>query len=137
MKNTKITTHELADILVTVARLLRSMPEGPLEEELGRQRFRDERYIKSAVREPSALVALVGFSKFTKRDWAEFIYDMDLPIHVSASHSARDLMGKIVGYFSDHPEGRARLRSLSRKGSRGATSQALLNAFNVLLKDQV
>lgn len=134
MKKTKLTTHEVADLLVTLARVLRSMPEGPLEEEVERARYRDRERKFAAYSEPSALVALVGFSKFTKSDWVNFIHEMDLPISLDPKHSSRDLMGKIVSYFADHPEGRARLRSMSKRGGRGDASQALLDAFSVLMR---
>lgn len=134
MRTSSISTHELADLLVMLARMLRSMPEGPLDEEFKRKRFRDREQKTFAFNEPSALIALVGFSKFTKNDWVNFIHEMDLPIRVESKNASRDLMGKIISYFADHPEGRARLRSISRRGSRGGTSQALLDAFTVLMK---
>lgn len=134
MKLSSISTHELADLLVMLARMLRSMPDGPLEEEFRRKRFRDREQKSFAFNEPSALIALVGFSKFTKNDWVNFIREMDLPIQVDSKNASRDLMGKIIGYFADHPEGRARLRSISKRGSRGETSQALLDAFSVLMR---
>lgn len=132
-----ITTHELADYLIMLARLLRTMPEGPVEEEFRRKKYRDESSKMTAYSEPSALVALVGFSKFTKNDWANFIHEMDLPIQVEPRHASRDLMGKIINYFSDHPEGRARLRSISKRGVKDETSQALANAFSVLMKNRL
>jgi hypothetical protein len=135
MKRTNLTTHELADILVMLARLLRSMPEGPLDEEFKRARYRDHELKSSAHSDPSALVALVGFSKFTKSDWVNFIHELELPIVIEARHASRDLMGKIVSYFADHPEGRARLRSISKRGTRGDSSQALLDAFSVLMRN--
>lgn len=134
MSRIKLTTHEAADLLVTLARVLRSLPEGPLEEEMERARFRDKERKYAAYSDPSALVALVGFSKFTKGDWVAFIHEMDLPISLDPKHSSRDLMGKIVSYFADHPEGRARLRSMSRRGGKGEASQALLDAFSVLMR---
>lgn len=135
MKKTQVTTHELADLLVMLARMLRSMPEGPLDEEFRLARHRDREMKSSALSDPSALVALVGFSKFTKSDWANFIVEMDLPIHVETRHASRDLMGKIVNYFADHPEGRARLRNISKRGVKGEASQALLDAFSVLMRN--
>lgn len=134
MKRTNLSTHEMADLLVMLARILRSMPEGPLEEELHRARFRDRERKFAAYSEPSALVALVGFSKFTKSDWVNFIHEMDLPINIDPKNASRDLMGKIVSYFADHPEGRARLKNMSRRGGKGDASQALLDAFSVLMR---
>jgi hypothetical protein len=134
MKKTNITTHELADLLVGLARMLRSMPDGPLDEEFQLVRHRERALKTSALSEPSALVALVGFSKFTKNDWAKFIEELDLPIRVEPRHASRDLMGKIVGYFADNPEGRVRLRNMSKRGVRGEASQALLDAFSVLMR---
>lgn len=134
MKLSSVSTHELADLLVMLARMLRSMPDGPMEEEFRRKRFRDKEQKSFAFNEPSALIALVGFSKFTKNDWVSFIHELDIPIQIDSKNASRDLMGKIINYFADHPEGRAKLRSISRRGSRGETSQALLEAFNVLMR---
>lgn len=134
MKRTHLSTHEMADLLVMLARILRSMPEGPIEEELHRARSRDRERKFAAYSEPSALVALVGFSKFTKGDWVNFIHEMDLPISIDPKNASRDLMGKIVSYFADHPEGRVRLKNMSRRGVKGEASQALLDAFSVLMR---
>lgn len=131
----RLSTHEVADMLNALSRVLKRMPDMPLSE-LGQvdSRSSDRRPSTKSER-ASALLSLVAFSKFSKREWAELIYELDLPIYVSPSYSARDLMGKICNALEEDPLIRRRLMSAARAGGSGISND-LLKTLSALVGDR-
>ena len=89
-------THELARALTNLAKWLRAGPDielSSLDASLSTRR-------NQAVGPPDAvaLSTLVGFSKFSKQQWADLIEEYDLPVKVLSTYSARDVMGKIMNF---------------------------------------
>lgn len=131
----RATTHEVADILSALVRVLRQLPDMPLKD-LGRyESFEPTKRSYSRSERASALLSLVAFSKFTKREWADLINELDMPIYVSPSYSARDLMGKICNVLEEDPSLRRRLMSMARSGSSGVSEQ-LLKTLSALVGDR-
>lgn len=121
----RASTHEVADILSALVRVLRQMPDMPLKElgNFGESASFKRSYSKSE--RASALLSLVAFSKFSKREWANLIEELDMPIYVSPSYSARDVMGKICNALEEDPSLRKKLLSVARSGRSGASDQLL------------
>lgn len=123
-------THELAKALNTLARALRAAPNV----ELDMLALPTGKRVGSADPNDSvALAALVAFSRFDKRQWHELITTLSLPIRVTSSHSARDLMGKIMNYFAENPDARKRLTETAERQPSQASPE-LMKALATLLK---
>ena len=123
-------THDLAKALTTRAKLLRAAPNVELEK-LSLPSSKRVATVNSD--DPVALAALVAFSKFDKRQWYELITTFNLPIKVTTSHSARDLMGKIMNYFAENPDARKRLTETAERQPSQASPE-LMKALATLLR---
>ena len=50
------------------------------------------------------LESLLSFSKFSKAEWAKLIEEYSMPIDVKGSHSARDLIGKVLSCLDENAD---------------------------------
>lgn len=123
-------THELARGLMAVAKWLRSGPDIELHDLEGPRTPIGPR--EHSQPEAVALSVLVGFSRFTKQQWAELIEEHSIPVRVLSTYSARDVMGKIMKYFSENPEARRRLMDRVDRQP-GKASPELMRALASLL----
>jgi hypothetical protein len=122
-------THELAKALTRLARWLRAGPNI----ELANLELLGSRSKRAAPADAVALSSLVAFSRFSKQEWAELIKEYRLPIEVKNTYSARDVMGKIMGYFAENPDARQQLMErVERQPSKA--SPELMRALSTLLK---
>ncbi len=126
-------THELARALSLLAKWLRSQPDvelAMLDSVTSGARNHFVHHQTDAV----GLSALVAFSKFSKQQWAELIKEYELPVNVLPTHSARDVMGKLMGFFADNPDARRGL--MDRVGRQPSeASPELMKALASLLRD--
>lgn len=128
----RASTHEVADMLMALAKLLKRMPDGPMNDlvpiTVGR---RDSG--QSTSDKATALLSLIAFSKFSKREWVELIHDLDLPITPIPTDSSRDLMGKIIKFLSENPIYQNKLLNIAKSSDNGKSSE-LLKTLSLLVK---
>src|SRR6202171_2001285 len=126
----KITTHEAARILLSLARALRKGPNVPVE---GLANLATLRGNDKSSDLPIALSALVAVSSFKKTQWEAVIKEYRLPIQVKPTESTRDVLGKIVQHLAQDPESRKRVNQAAQTPGPEAL-QELMNALDFLLK---
>lgn len=122
-------THDLARILTQLARWLRKSPNIEMEQLQISALVPSEQPQADAL----ALSSLVAFSRFSKPEWVELIQQLRIPVEVRPSYSARDVMGKLMNYFADHPEARQALMDEVERQPRKASPE-LMKALSSLLK---
>lgn len=123
-------THELARALTSLAKWLRAVPDAELSSL--DPSSSTKRSQTAGPPDAVALSTLVAFSKFSKRQWAELIEEYDLPVQVLSTHSARDVMGKIMNFFAENPDARQNLiERVERQPSKA--SPELMRALTTLL----
>jgi hypothetical protein len=125
----KITTHEAARVLSSLATALRKGPNMPLEGIANLTTLRGN----SSSELPVALSALVAVSNFKKSDWEAVIKEYRLPIEVRSAESTRDVLGKIVQHLAQDAESRKRVKQAAQR-ARPDISPELKNALDFLLK---
>ena len=124
-------THEIARALTRIAKWLRAGPDVELSS-LDTLFTNSKRAQRTAPPDAVALSTLVGFSKFSKQQWAELIEEYELPVKVLPTYSARDVMGKIMNFFAENPDARQNLiRQVERQPSKA--SPELMRALTTLL----
>ena len=124
-------THELAQALTTIARILRGTRNQELEE-FGAS-LRKNKQLSSGQVE-IGLSQLVALSRVDKQRWISIIKGYDFPIEVRPRDASRDILGKLLRYLESNPEARRRLQ----RGALNTPNQAspeLLRALSYLLKD--
>jgi hypothetical protein len=127
----KMKTHEVAQILISLARALRRGPNVSLEGLANLETLRGGN--PKAPDLPVALSALVALSKFSKSQWEAVIKEYRLPISVRPTESTRDIVGKILRHLEQDAEARRRLRTAAQR-SRSDISPELMNALDFILK---
>ncbi len=124
-------THELAKALETLARVLRSSSNVPVDElySLGQapRRAPDPSEI------PLALTTLVSLAEIDKAQWLDFIRQNGFPIDVRPRDASRDVVGKLLRYLEQTPEARTKIRTVAER-TRHQASPQLQDALNFLLK---
>lgn len=125
-------THELADVLESLAKLLRSGPNSTL----GDVEIRDK---LSRARDQSRHIAvnlatLSKLAEIDKQQWLTFIEEYQLPIDLRPRDAARDIIGKLLRYLDSHPEARKRIET-PRTGKTDDESPELMKALSFLLRD--
>lgn len=126
----KITTHEAARVLSSLARMLRAGPNVPLG---GLTNLAQLSGNSKSSDLPVALSALVAVSNFKKSQWEAVIKEYRLPIQIKPAESTRDVLGKIVQHLAQDPESRKRVKQAAQR-ARSDISPELMNALDFLLK---
>lgn len=137
-------THEFASYLVVLARLLRRGPNIDLREAhrmnslfftVPTSSHRPSRQPQALRKEdiPVALNALLALSTIDKRDWADLIQDLGLPIVIRPRDASRDLLGKVLTLLEKDPHARDALTA-SVKSKSTRASPELMRALSSLLK---
>lgn len=124
-------THDLAKALETLARVLRSAPNLPVEElqdQIGSSRRHPE---PSEI--PLALSTLVALADIDKGQWIDFIRVNSFPIDVRPRDASRDVVGKLLRYLEQTPEARKKITNIAAH-ARSQTSPELQKALDFLLK---
>lgn len=123
-------THDLADAMEALARVLRNAPNMTLNDLAVHERsepFPDASSI------PVALSTLVSLAKFDKSQWENFIKEFNLRIEVRPRDASRDVIGKILRALEQNPEARNRLVHRAQD-NRSRTSPELMKALQLLLR---
>ena len=132
-------THEFARHLVQLARILRRSPDIELQDTrpanllLSSQRRMQK---DSALRKddiPVALSALLALSSIDKRDWADLISELRLPIAIRPRDASRDLLGKVLALLEKDPIARHMLADRVRSKNTRASPE-LMRALSTLLR---
>lgn len=127
-------THELADALLTLSRLLKSGPNVELNS-LSIDNFlasRRQQEIPKADERPAALAVLTGLASYSKSEWRLLINELEIPLEVKQTDSVRDLVGRLLTYLKDNPSIRKRIVNQARHQS-SSTSPELLRALSILM----
>jgi hypothetical protein len=123
-------SHELAQALTTLARMLKSGPNI----EISQLRFKDMFGGHSSQELALNLSTLVSLSSVDKSKWLDLIREHNFPIEVRPRDGARDIFGKLCSYLEANPQAQERLKqSATRSTSR--SSPELMKALATLLKD--
>jgi hypothetical protein len=124
-----VKTHELANSLMILARLLKAGPDTELSE----MKFVDFKSFRSSQEIAVNLGTLIALSNIDKSRWTEFIQEYQFPIEIRARDGSRDVLGKLFSYLEENPDAQERIKSSAAKGS-GKASPELMKALNTLLK---
>lgn len=127
--------HDVARALTHLARVLKAGPNVPIEDvgNLGVHAgsTRKPRSKRDVADKGAALAVLSQLSQTNKRDLAELIFHLGLPVEVKNTDSVRDLLGRTLKYIAENPEVG---RRLAFSGDQGVSpSPALANALAILL----
>lgn len=124
-------THDLAEALEQLARMLRASPNTPLSNirvDGGRSAPSDHQIAVN-------LTTLAELSKVDKAQWIQLIRHYSLPIEVRPRDASRDILGKLLRFLEEHPDARRNLRNrVVHEQSTGASPE-LLRALSVLMRE--
>jgi hypothetical protein len=124
-------SHELAQALSTLARLLKSGPNVELSQLKVRDAFDSHGNRDLALN----LSTLVSLSSVDKQKWMGLIRENGFPIEIRPRDGSRDIFGKLCAYLESNPQAQERLKASAIKTS-GKSSPELMKALATLLKDQ-
>lgn len=124
-------SHELAQALITLARLIKSGPNVELAQLKVREVFESHSNRDLALN----LSTLVSLSSVDKQRWMELIRENGFPIEIRPRDASRDIFGKLCAYLEKNPQAQERLKANVTKTS-GKSSPELMRALATLLKDQ-
>jgi len=134
-------THDLADTLTLLAKLLRNSPNTEVEsfsiapkERKPKETTVKEVPMREAPASATALSSLVAFSTFNKQQWSELIKNYSIPIEIKSTYSSRDIMGKIMNYFAENSEAKNTLIHKLESQNEKASPE-LMRALSVLLRN--
>jgi hypothetical protein len=124
-------SHELANALSILARLLKSGPDV----ELSRLKVRDTLGgIQGSEGLAVNLATLVSLSNVDKSKWVELINEHGFPIDIRPRDGSRDVLGKLFSYLETNIEAQEKLKASATRPS-GKASPELMKALATLLKD--
>jgi hypothetical protein len=126
-------THEFAESLLALARLLKSGPDTELAA------LSLPPPVEANGTDPSAfarsVTTMAALSRMPKAEWRRFIQDWKLPVEVKNSDSVRDLVGRLFNFLDEHPDALRRIHKDATKKNKKASAE-LMEAFSVLLGDE-
>ncbi len=124
-------SHDLAQALNTLARVLRSAPNMEIS----------QLQVQNLIRAPQSsselalnLSTLVSLSKVDKSRWIDFINEQGFPIEIRNRDASRDVFGKLCSYLEANPLAQEHLRETAAH-STNKSSPELMKALSTLLKD--
>lgn len=124
-------SHDLAQALTILARMLRSGPNVELAQLRFRDMFGDSHSSQQLALNLSTLVSL---SSVDKSKWLQLIRENRFPIEVRPRDGARDIFGKLCAYLEENPQAQEQLKASANRPS-GQSSPELMRALATLLKD--
>jgi hypothetical protein len=124
-------SHELANALSTLARLLKAGPNVELSQLNIRDSFGGPHSSQNLAVNLSTLVSL---SSVDKSKWMELIYEYKFPIDVRPRDGSRDIIGKLFAYLEANPLAQEKLKSSATR-STSQSSPELMKALSTLLRD--
>lgn len=124
-------THEFAKQLTALVKVLRQLPNMPLEELALVTAPQHRRVDQSSI--PVALSTLVALNDIDKRQWISFIEENQFPIEIRPRDASRDILGKLLKFLEQNPDARGRLTSAANR-ERTSTAPELRRALDLLLK---
>ena len=123
-------SHELANALSTLSRILKSGPNV----ELSHLQFKET---LAGVQSTQALAVnlstLVSLSNIDKSKWIDLINEHSFPIDVRPRDGSRDILGKLLSYLENNVEAQDKLRATATRSSSTASPE-LLKALSTLLR---
>jgi hypothetical protein len=124
-------SHDLAQGLSTLARLLKSGPNV----ELSQLRLKDAFGGPQSSNELALnLSTLVSLSSVDKSKWLQLIKEHSFPIEVRPRDGSRDIFGKLCAYLEANPHAQEQLKATATR-STSQSSPELMKALATLLKD--
>jgi hypothetical protein len=123
-------THDVAAALEILARLLRQTPNEELNV-LSAEKLRRRKLDSANI--PVGLSTLVALSGVDKQQWYAIIKEYGFPIEIRARDASRDILGKLLNYLEENPDGIKKLRSAPQT-TRSDISPELMTALQHLLK---
>lgn len=124
-------SHELANALSTLARVLKSGPDV----ELSHLKFKETLL---GIDNPQGLAVnlatLVSLASVDKTKWLGLIHEHGFPIDVRPRDGSRDILGKLFAYLENNVEAQERLKASVRRPSETAAPE-LMRALATLLKN--
>jgi biotin operon repressor len=124
-------SHDIADSLSTLARMLKAGPNVELA----------QLDIKDAFSGPHSgqnlalnLTTLVSLSSVDKSKWVELIREHGFPIDIRPRDGSRDVLGKLFAYLEENPLAQEKLKASATR-STSKSSPELMKALSTLLKD--
>src|SRR5208283_4315788 len=100
-------SHELAQALTTLARLLKSGPNVELSQLKVREVFDSHSNRDLALN----LSTLVSLSSVDKQKWMELIRENGFPIEIRPRDGSRDILGKLCAYLESNLQAQEQLKA--------------------------
>ena len=124
-------SHDLAQALNTLARILKSGPNVELSQLRLKEMFDSPHSSNDLALNLSTLVSL---SSVDKSKWLELIKEHGFPIEVRPRDGSRDIFGKLCAYLEANPQAQEKLKATATR-STSRSSPELMKALATLLKD--
>jgi hypothetical protein len=127
-------THEFADALLVLARMLKSGRNVELKDWSGPATATngDGHDTTDA---GLSLAVLAGLSRYSKNQWRVLMKEWAIPVEVRPTDSVRDLVGRLLRYLEEHPDLLRKIKTESAKKSTKASPE-LLKALSILLGEK-
>ncbi|HET6844418.1 MAG TPA: hypothetical protein VFK06_22455 [Candidatus Angelobacter sp.] len=124
-------SHDLAQALTTLARLLKAGPNTELSHLKLTDMYGGPHNSQDLALNLSTLVSL---SSVDKSKWLELIKEHGFTIEVRPRDGARDIFGKLCSYLEENPKAQEQLKASATR-STSKSSPELMKALATLLKD--
>lgn len=123
-------SHDLAQSLTTLARLLKSGPNVDLAQLRLKDMFGGPHSSQELALNLSTLVSL---SSVDKSRWLDLIREHHFPIEVRQRDGSRDIFGKLCAYLEANPLAQEQLKASATRTNQ--SSPELMRALSTLMKD--
>jgi hypothetical protein len=123
-------SHDLAQSLTTLARLLKSGPNVDLAQLRLKDMFGGPHSSQELALNLSTLVSL---SSVDKSKWLDLIREHRFPIEVRPRDGSRDIFGKLCAYLEANPLAQEQLKASATRTNQ--SSPELMRALSTLMKD--
>ncbi len=124
-------SHDLAQALTVLARMLKSAPNVDLSQLRLRDTFGGPHSSQELALNLSTLVSL---SSVDKSKWMDIIREHRFPIEIRPRDGSRDIFGKLCAYLEANPLAQEQLKASATR-STNKSSPELMRALSTLLKD--
>ena len=124
-------SHDLANALSTLARMLKAGPDVELSQLNIKDTFGGPHSSESLALNLSTLISLSGVEK---SKWVELIRENKFPIEIRPRDASRDIFGKLCAYLEENPLAQEQLKAKATRYT-AKSSPELLKALSTLLKD--
>jgi hypothetical protein len=124
-------SHELANALSTLARMLKAGPNIEVSQLNIKDTFAGPHSTHNLALNLSTLASL---SNVDKSKWADLIREYRFPIEIRPRDASRDLIGKLFSYLEENPRAQEQLKAGASR-STSKSSPELMKALSTLLRD--